>query len=120
MLQNVATGCTIMINRKAKAVSLPIPKEAVMHDWWIAIKVAKHGKIVYVPDQLVLYRQHFNNAVGAKKFPRMNTRVFVRNLFSLKKRIMNHYRMVKKHDPNATFWLVVLKKIASKIAQKCR
>ena len=120
MLQNVATGCTIMINRKAKAVSLPIPKEAVMHDWWIVINVAKHGKIVYVPDQLVLYRQHPNNAVGAKKVPRINVPGFLKNLFSLKKRILNHYRMVKKYDPNATFWSVVSKKIASKIAQKYR
>ena len=118
ILQNVATGCTIMINKKAKAVSLPIPKEAVMHDWWIVINVAKHGKVVYVPDQLVLYRQHSNNAVGAKKVPRINTSGFFKNLFSLKKRIMNHYRMVKKHDPNATFCVVVSKKIASKIVQK--
>ncbi len=120
MLQNVATGCTIMINRKAKEVSLPIPKEAVMHDWWIVINVATHGKIAHVPDQLVLYRQHSNNAVGAKKAPRTNVRVFLKNLFSLKERILNHYRMVKSYDPNATFWSVVLKKIASKIAQKYR
>ena len=118
ILQNVATGCTIMINRKAKTISLPIPKEAVMHDWWIAINVAKHGKIVYIPDQLVLYRQHHNNVVGAKKVPRVDTQVFLKNLFSLKKRILNHYRMVKKYDPNATLWLVVLKKVASKIAKK--
>jgi len=117
MLQNVATGCTIMINRKAKEVSLPIAKEAVMHDWWIVINVAMRGKIAYVPDQLVLYRQHSNNAVGAKKVPGINVPVFLKNLFSLKKRILNHYRMVKSYDPNATFWSVVLKKIASKIAQ---
>jgi glycosyltransferase involved in cell wall biosynthesis len=118
-LQNVATGCTIMINRKAKTISLPIPEEAVMHDWWIVINVAKHGKIVYVPDQLVLYRQHPNNAVGAKK---VSKRSYFRkhHLFSLKKRVLDHYRMVKKYDPNATFWAVVLKKIASKIAQICR
>ncbi len=120
MLQNVATGCTIMINEKAKVVSLPIPKEAVMHDWWIAINVAKHGEIVYIPDQLVLYRQHLNNAVGAKKATKINTGGFLKNLLALKQRILNHYKMVKKHDPNATFWSVVLKKIASKIAQKYR
>lgn len=119
MLQNVATGCTVMINEKAKVVSLPIPKEAVMHDWWIAINVAKHGKIVYIPDQLVLYRQHSNNAVGAKKVSK-HSYFRKHHLFSLKKRVLDHYRMVKKYDPNATFWPVVLKKIASKIAQICR
>lgn len=117
VLQNVATGCTIMINQKAKDVSMPIPKEAVMHDWWIVINVAKHGRIAYIPDPLVLYRQHSNNAVGAKKLPRMNRRLLLEK-FSLRKRLLNHYKMVKQYDPTATFWSVVLKKVASKIAQK--
>lgn len=120
VFQNVATGCTVIINRKAKEVSLPVPKEAVMHDWWIAINVAKHGKIVYVPDQLVLYRQHPNNLVGAKKTPIIGLWLFFKNLFSLKKRILNYYRMVKKYDPNATFCMVVWKKILSEIALKFR
>jgi len=116
VLQNVATGCTIMINQKAKDVSMPIPKEAIMHDWWIVINVAKHGRIVYIPDQLVLYRQHANNAVGAKKLPRMNLRLLL-DKFSLRKRLLNHYKMVKQYDPTATFGSVVVKKVASKIAQ---
>ena len=116
VLQNVATGCTIMINQKAKDASMPIPKEAIMHDWWIVINVAKHGRIVYIPDQLVLYRQHSNNAVGAKKLPRMNMRLFL-DKFSLRKRLLNHYKMVKQYDPTATFGSVVVKKVASKIAQ---
>jgi len=120
VLQNVVTGCTIMINRKAKAVSLPIPKEAVMHDWWIAISVAKHGKIVYVSDQLVLHRQHPNNTVGAKKTLRQDIMGFFKNLSSLKKRVMKHYSMVKKHNPDTAFLPFVLKKIASKIPQMYR
>ncbi|MBN1456411.1 MAG: glycosyltransferase family 2 protein [Sedimentisphaerales bacterium] len=107
MLQNVATGCTIMINKKAKTVSTPIPPEAIMHDWWIAINVAKHGKIVYLTDQLVLYRQHSNNTVGAKN-----------SLFSLKKRVTAHYKMIKKYDPNARFWPVLARKTANKLIQK--
>ena len=97
-----------------------------MHDWWLVINVAKHGRIAYIPDQLVLYRQHSNNAVGAKKVPGVSRLLLERlslkkqHLFSLKKRILNHYRMVKKYDPTATFWSVVLKKVASKIAQKFR
>ena len=121
IVQNVATGCTIMINRRAKNVSLPIPEDAIMHDWWIAIKVAEHGKIVYIPDKLVLYRQHPDNLVGAKKAPetpKWNIRFFFGRLVSLKQRIMNHYKMVKVHDPHAIFWLVVLKKALRKIAQK--
>ena len=118
VLQNCATGCTIMINSKAKEISLPVPKEAIMHDWWLAINAAKHGKIVYIPKQLVLYRQHSNNAVGAKKFPKRKVWGFLKNIIFLKKRVLNHYEMVKKYDPNAKFWLVVSKKVANKIARQ--
>lgn len=97
-----------------------------MYDWWIAIKVVERGKIAHIPDQLVLYRQHPDNLVGAKKPskakkpPKRNIRAYLGRLFSLKQRILNHYKMVKKYDPNATLWLVVLKKVLSKIAQKCK
>jgi len=120
LLQNVATGCTMMINRKAKAVSLPIPKEAVMHDWWIVISVARHGKIVYVSDTLVLHRQHPNNVIGAKKTLRQDVMGFLKNLPSLKKRVMKHYCMVKKYNPDASFLPFVLKKIVRKIPQMYR
>ena len=88
----------------------------------IAINVAKHGKVVHIPEQLVLYRQHSNNVVGANKAIRTRGNIwsFLKNLSSLKKRLLNHYRMVKKHDPNVTFLSVVLEKIASKIAQRFR
>ena len=75
MAQNVVTGCTMMINRKARTVSLPIPKEAVVHDWWIAIKVAKHGRIAYISTPPVLYRQHPKNEIVAQKSQRINTQV---------------------------------------------
>ncbi len=118
--QNVATGCTIMINKRAKNVSLPIPKDAIMHDWWIAIKVAEHGKIIHITDKLVLYRQHPDNLVGAKRAPRMNIQGFLAMLPTLKEKILNHYRMVKKHDPHANFYLTLLKKVLHNIGQKCR
>jgi glycosyltransferase involved in cell wall biosynthesis len=126
--QNVATGCTMMINKKAKEISLPIPEEAVMHDWWIIMKVAKHGRVAYVPDQLVLYRQHANNVVGAKEAPRKNFLYWLGELFCLGpgkilyyyRRLINHYRMVKKEDPNARFFVVASKKIYYEIARKLR
>ena len=38
-----------------------------MHDWWISLVAAKYGIIVYCDEQLILYRQHSKNNVGAKK-----------------------------------------------------
>ncbi len=37
-----------------------------MHDWWAALVASIFGKIYLVDEQTILYRQHSNNAVGAK------------------------------------------------------
>lgn len=64
MVFNVITGCTMMINEYAKQCSIPIPTEAYMHDWWIAINTAKNGVIAYVDKPLVKYRIHGLNVSG--------------------------------------------------------
>ncbi len=66
--QNVITGCTIMINQIALQISNPIPDDALMHDWWIALKVCESGKISYLDKSTILYRQHNNNTLGFKRF----------------------------------------------------
>ena len=36
-----------------------------MHDWFIAQSAAAFGRILFVPEALVSYRQHGDNAIGA-------------------------------------------------------
>jgi Glycosyltransferases involved in cell wall biogenesis len=68
VVQNNITGCTVMVNKCALDVSLPIGENAIMHDWWIGIKVLQsNGIIDFIPEPLILYRQHQENAVGSKK-----------------------------------------------------
>jgi glycosyltransferase involved in cell wall biosynthesis len=67
LAQNVVTGCSMMINQAAKKVACPIPTKNVLHDHWIAINVCKYGKIDYISEPLILYRQHANNDLGALK-----------------------------------------------------
>lgn len=64
---NGVTGCTLMINQQAKEKALPFPPGVLMHDAWIALVVAAYGKIAYVAEPLILYRQHQHNVVGAQK-----------------------------------------------------
>jgi len=68
LLQNVVTGCTMGINRKLAELSYPIPREAIMHDWWLALVASAFGKIEVIPEPLVYYRQHGANTIGAIKF----------------------------------------------------
>lgn len=68
LVQNFVTGCTCMINRSLINHALPIPDTAIMHDWWLALVASSVGCIAFVPECTVKYRQHGNNAVGAKGF----------------------------------------------------
>lgn len=68
LVQNFVTGCTVLVNRPLLEEALPIPPAAVMHDWWLALIAAARGKIVFIPEHTVLYRQHGSNVVGAKRF----------------------------------------------------
>lgn len=63
---NCVNGCTMLINRKAKEVSLPNVDYCLMHDALVAQSVAaNHGIIVAIKQPLVLYRQHIDNVIGA-------------------------------------------------------
>lgn len=65
LVQNVATGCTVMINRALRELALPIPEEARMHDWWLALVAAVFGHIGHLSQPTILYRQHGRNDSGA-------------------------------------------------------
>ncbi len=80
LVQNVVTGCTVMINQSLfELIRYKIPQRAVMHDWWMAIVTSCFGKIGFVDQSTILYRQHGKNAVGAK-----NARTFSYKLELLK------------------------------------
>ena len=68
LVQNVVTGCTMMINRSLARLccSAPPRKEMRMHDWWLALLAASCGKIGFLNEATIDYRQHGNNVVGAK------------------------------------------------------
>jgi glycosyltransferase involved in cell wall biosynthesis len=68
IVQNVITGCSVMINRKLADISLPIPREAVIHDSWLGLIASNFGKIRYVTQSTMKYRQHKTNTIGAKGF----------------------------------------------------
>jgi len=69
LIQNIVTGCTMMINASLRQLALlPMEEEdMLMHDWWIALLAAGLGRIGFLPEQTILYRQHGGNVVGAKE-----------------------------------------------------
>jgi glycosyltransferase involved in cell wall biosynthesis len=65
LTENIATGCTIVLNRKAiDLLSQQVPSDLVMHDAWCYLVVAGCGTVTHDPTPTVLYRCHPSNAVG--------------------------------------------------------
>ena len=66
LTQNIAPGCTMMLNRAAADLVLDSqPPDTTWHDWWCYLIVAAAGGRVLVDrTATVLHRQHDNNLVG--------------------------------------------------------
>jgi glycosyltransferase involved in cell wall biosynthesis len=65
LVQNIATGCTVVLNREARAVLRGRwPSFAVMHDAWMYLVLSGTGCVHYDSEVVVHYRQHDSNAVG--------------------------------------------------------
>jgi len=65
IINNIVTGCTIVLNKKARDLLISkLPEKALMHDWWIYLVISSHGKIIYDETPHIDYRQHSNNVVG--------------------------------------------------------
>ncbi len=69
LAQNFVTGCTMMFNRALLQLACPLPPGAIIHDWWLALCAAAWGRVVYLDQPTLLYRQHGGNQVGAKSLP---------------------------------------------------
>jgi hypothetical protein len=66
LTQNIATGCTVMMNWRAAAlVSASAAPHSTLHDWWSYLLVSAAGGRILVDDSVVaFYRQHGANVVG--------------------------------------------------------
>ena len=54
-----------MINKALLNLSEKDNKNIIMHDWWLYLIACAFGKIGFVNEQTILYRQHSKNEVGA-------------------------------------------------------
>lgn len=83
-LYNCITGCTIMSKRKfiEKILPFPVDSKYMIHDYWIGLVISLNGKLIYIPEKYIKYRQHGNNQIGIEKeshgYKQFNQ---VRNLF---------------------------------------
>ena len=81
LVQNVVTGCACLFNAALRRAALPIPPEAIQHDWWLALVAASAGEIRWTQTTTVRYRQHGANDTGAKMWGPVILRDNAKNVF---------------------------------------
>lgn len=92
LVQNVAGGNTMMVNRSALDVLRGASQEVgklVVHDWWIyQILMGCGAELVFDNSPMLLYRQHSDNLIGANRGLRAKY-IRLRMLFSGRFRAWN-------------------------------
>ena len=65
--RNIVTGATMTFRSKFTKDILPIPSHGpLIHDGWIALIVALLGRIAFIAQPLIKYRQHADQQVGVR------------------------------------------------------
>lgn len=89
LIQNNVTGCTVLINRQLLELASPLPRQVIVHDWWFALVAKGYGRLVFLDKPLIAYRQHSNNAIGAKSEKAGLSFAMLKKLWGLKLHIAN-------------------------------
>lgn len=64
--RNLATGATIAFRRTLLDLALPIP-DGWVHDEWLATIASAVGRVDFIDEALIDYRQHGRNQIGARR-----------------------------------------------------
>lgn len=62
LFRNSYLGCCMAFRKELLNYALPIPANAPMHDMWLGLIAESHGGVAFLPDTLILYRRHGDNA----------------------------------------------------------
>lgn len=68
MVNNIATGCTMVFNRTLlENLVQYYPQNITMHDYWVyLVALVLGGNVIYDDNAHILYRQHGRNVIGGK------------------------------------------------------
>lgn len=85
-------GCTMMFNNRIKEKVLPYPIVSRMHDWWICLNAIHYGKVDYISDVTMLYRQHEGNVLGVGQITKNH---LIKKIFLLNTTVKENFKVLK-------------------------
>lgn len=65
-------GCCMAFRAELLNYMLPFPKSTVSHDMWIGLIAEIKGRVNFMPDKLIQYRRHDDNASMASEKSRLS------------------------------------------------
>ena len=65
-LRNGYMGCCMALTRPVLARALPFPPDLPMHDQWLGLTAERCGRVCFLRQPYLLYRQHGGNVTGGK------------------------------------------------------
>ncbi|HEY6245977.1 MAG TPA: glycosyltransferase family 2 protein [Pyrinomonadaceae bacterium] len=96
--REVVTGATMAFRSKFKDLVLPIPENIpLIHDGWIATMISHAGKLEFIEEPLIRYRQHGSQQLGAPQTVR-DSRSRITRLNELAQRAMDFGQELKKAE----------------------
>lgn len=67
IVENIATGCTCVINKKLRDLAAGYePEYTIMHDWWLYMLASYMGEVYFDNRPQMYYRQHGSNTMGSR------------------------------------------------------
>lgn len=68
LVENIAVGCSIVLNRKAlEIICKHLPDNVYIHDWWCYLVISCFGEVIFENTPHLKYRQHANNSIGVAR-----------------------------------------------------
>ena len=103
----------MMINRilRNKALELDEIHNIFMHDWWISLIAAATGKLIFLNQPTILYRQHGNNSVGAIK---------KKSTIEKARQYMKWQKMFEKKKYNVQRPILFCEELSKVVGQECK
>ena len=77
LVRNPVQGCTLAFKREVLKLALPFPENIPMHDSWIGLWICRLGKLLYLDEPLLLYRQH-DGTVTTRKHKKLLAMIYIR------------------------------------------
>lgn len=82
-----AAGASSILNKSVKSMLIPIAENDLIYDYWIAISVAKYGKLHVITQPLRYYRQHGDQVSG----------ITVGQANTIKHKLLNYKTLLKQY-----------------------